>query len=156
MKYFLAILMFYISPFGSKAQNHAPLTREQIMGIKPNKNQSKSTTQKTNHSNIQNNNNQSIEDFVDGKYYKNSQTGLRVKYGYIGSLNTYGLTFVNSYYNKFYFINCSQQFSSDKQYMELTNCMNTEDGSGVGTVGVYKDRIIISASDGNLTYYLEN
>ena len=74
MKYFLAILMFYISPFGSKAQNHAPLTREQIMGIKPNKNQSKSTTQKTNHSNIQNNNNQSIEDFVDGKYYKNSQS----------------------------------------------------------------------------------
>ena len=40
--------------------------------------------------------------------------------------------------------------------MELTNCMNPEDGSGVGTVGVYKDRIIISASDGNLTYYLEN
>jgi hypothetical protein len=98
---------------------------------------------------------QSIEDFAEGKYYKNSQTGLKVKYGYISSLNTYGLTFKNSYGNEFFFINCSQKFSSNKQYMLLTNCMSPEDGSGIGRVGIYKDRIIISASDGSLTYYLE-
>jgi hypothetical protein len=99
---------------------------------------------------------QSVDEFIEGKYFKNSQTGLRVKYGYISSLNTYGLTFKNSYGNEFYFMNCSQAFSSDRQYMELTNCMRPTDGSGVGFVKVYKDRIIIANSDGNLTYYLEN
>jgi hypothetical protein len=33
--------------------------------------------------------------------------------------------------------------------------MSPEDGSGIGRVGIYKDRIVISASDGSLTYYLE-
>jgi hypothetical protein len=98
---------------------------------------------------------QSVDEFVEGRYFKNSQTGLRLKYGYISSLNTYGLTFKNSYGNEFYFMNCSQEFSSDRQYMELTNCMRPTDGSGVGFVKVYKDRIIISNDDGNLTYYLE-
>ena len=98
---------------------------------------------------------QSVDEFVEGKYFKNSQTGLRLKYGYISSLNTYGLTFKNSYGNEFYFMNCSQEFSSDRQYMELTNCMRPTDGTGVGIVKVSKDRIIISNSDGNLSYYLE-
>jgi len=98
---------------------------------------------------------QNIEEFAEGKYYKNSQTGLKVKYGYISSLNTYGLTFKNSYGNEFFFINCTQKFSSDKQYMQLTNCMSPDDGSGVGQVGVYKDKIIISTNEGSLTYYLE-
>lgn len=99
---------------------------------------------------------QSVDEFVEGKYFKNSETGLRVKYGYISSLNTYGLTFTNSYGTQFYFMNCSQAFSSDRQYMELTNCMNPTNGSGVGFVKVFKNQIIISSSDATLTYYLEN
>jgi hypothetical protein len=92
---------------------------------------------------------------VEGKYFRNSQTGLRVKYGYISSLNTYGITFVNSYENKFYYMNCSERLSSDEQYMELTNCMSPDDGSGIGDIDVYKDRIVINARDGSLTYYIE-
>jgi hypothetical protein len=145
MRYYLIIFILSIFSIKAHAQNR-PLTRAQVMGS-----QSKSATQKKYPSN-----NQSIEDFVEGKYYKNSQTGLRLQYGYISSLNTYGLTFKNAYGNEFYFINCSREISSDNQYMELTSCMNPEDGSGVGTVGIYKNRIIVSASDGSLTYYLEN
>jgi hypothetical protein len=100
--------------------------------------------------------NQSIDEYAEGKYYKNNQTGLRVKYGYISSLNTYGLTFKNSFGNEFFFINCSQRFSGDKQYMQLTNCMSPDDGSGIGQVGVYKDKIIISTNEGSLIYYIEN
>lgn len=155
MKLLLIILALSTFSICTNAQNR-PLTKSQVFGAQAKKPQAKSTTTKTYPSNNQNNNSQSVEDFVQGKSYKNSQTGLRLKYGYIGSLNTYGLTFINSYGNQFNFINCSQEFSSDRQYMELSGCMNTEDGSGVGTVGVYKDRIIISASDGTLTYYLEN
>ena len=98
---------------------------------------------------------ESVRDFVEGKYFRNSQTGLRVKYGDISSLNTYGITFVNSYENKFYYMNCSERLSSDEQYMELTNCMSPEDGSGIGDIDVYKDRSVINARDGSLTYYLE-
>jgi hypothetical protein len=101
------------------------------------------------------NRNQSVKDFVEGKYFRNNQTGLRVKYGYISSLNTYGITFVNSYENKFYYMNCSERLSSDEQYMELTNCMSPDDGSGIGDIDVYKDRIVINARDGSLTYYIE-
>jgi hypothetical protein len=101
------------------------------------------------------NRSQSVRDFVEGKYFRNSQTGLRVKYGYISSLNTYGITFVNSYENKFYYMNCSERLSSDEQYMELTNCMSPDDGSGIGDIDVYKDRIVINARDGSLTYYIE-
>ena len=52
-------------------------------------------------------------------------------------------------------MNCSERLSSDEQYMELTNCMSPEDGSGIGDIDVYKDRIVINARDGSLTYYLE-
>ena len=102
------------------------------------------------------NSNQSVEVFAEGRWYYNSETKSKVKYGYISPLNTYGLTLKTSKGNTGYFMNCSINFSSDKQYMELTGCMNPETGGGVGRVGFYKDRIIFSGDDGKLTYYLED
>jgi hypothetical protein len=64
-----------------------------------------------------------IEDYLEGKKFKNSSTGLIIQYGYISSLNTYGITFTNGYGNKFYYMNCSKQVSSDETYMIFTNCM---------------------------------
>ena len=95
-----------------------------------------------------------IEDYLEGKKFKNSSTGLIIQYGYISSLNTYGITFTNSYGNKFNYMNCSKQVSSDESYVIFTNCMNPESGSGVGTVYAYRTRIIVKASDGQMQYDL--
>ena len=95
-----------------------------------------------------------IEDYLEGKKFKSSSTGLVIQYGYISSLNTYGITFTNSYGNKFNYMNCSKQVSSDESYMILTNCMNPESGSGVGTVYAYRTKIIVRASDGQMQYDL--
>jgi len=40
--------------------------------------------------------------------------------------------------------------------MELTRCMNPDNGGGVGTARFYKDRIIFSGDDGDATYYIED
>lgn len=95
-----------------------------------------------------------IEDYLEGKKFKNSSTGLVIQYGYISSLNTYGITFTNSYGNKFYYMNCSKQVSSDETYMILTNCLNPDSGSGVGTIYAYRTKIIVRASDGQMQYDL--
>ena len=46
-----------------------------------------------------------IENFIEGRRYKNYNTGLIIQYGYISSLNTYGIIFTNKYGNKYYFMN---------------------------------------------------
>jgi hypothetical protein len=99
---------------------------------------------------------QSVKDFVEGKYFKNQQTGRSIKYGYISSLNTYGLTFKDSEDNLAYFMNCTVRLSRDEQFMELTFCMSPITGGTLGRFGVYKDRIIMYGNDGSLTFYLEN
>ena len=95
-----------------------------------------------------------IEDYLEGKKFKSSSTGLVIQYGYISSLNTYGITFTNSYGNKFNYMNCSKQVSSDESYVIFTNCMNPESGSGVGTIYAYRTKIIVKASDGQMQYDL--
>jgi len=98
---------------------------------------------------------QSIDEFAEGRWYYNSQNGSKVKYGYISSLNTYGLTLKTSNGYVGYFMNCSISFSRDRQYMELTGCMNPDNGGGVGIASFYKDRVIFSGDDGDITYYIE-
>lgn len=93
-----------------------------------------------------------IEMMIEGKKFKNAQTGLVIQYGYISPLNTYGITFTNKNGVKFYFMNCDRNVSSDELSMILRSCMNPDDGSGVGTIYVYPKRIIIQASDGRMVY----
>lgn len=128
---------------------NAQISRESIMG-RHNWNEKQNSKQT-----IDYNSNQSIDKFAEGKWYYNSQNGSKVKYGYITSLNTYGLTLKTSSGNVGYLMNCSMGISRDNQYMELTRCMNPETGGGVGTARFYKDRIIFSGDDGDLTYYIE-
>lgn len=79
---------------------------------------------------------------------------MTIQYGYISSLNTYGITFINKYGNKFYFMNCTKQVSSDESYIILTSCINPDDGSGVGTIYAGRSKIIVKASDGQMEYEL--
>ena len=99
---------------------------------------------------------QSVKDFAEGKYYKNTETGRSIKYGYISSLNTYGITFKDLEGNLSNFMNCSENLSSDEQYMELTYCMSPYGAGTLGTIGVTKNKIVLYGSDGSLTFYLEN
>lgn len=96
---------------------------------------------------------QSVKDFAEGKYYKNTETGRSIKYGYISSLNTYGVTFKDAQGNLSNFMNCNEQLSSDEQFMELTYCMSPNTGGTLGTIGVSKYKIVL---DGSLTFYIES
>lgn len=96
----------------------------------------------------------SIENYLEGKKFKNAQTGLVIQYGYISSLNTYGITYTNGYGDKFYFMNCSSSVSSDETYVVFTECMNPQNGSGVGAIYAYRSKIIVRASDGQMQYDL--
>ena len=95
----------------------------------------------------------SIENYLEGKKYQNSSTGLIINYGYISSMNTYGITFTNGYGNKFYFMNCNSEVSDDESCVVFTNCLNPENGNGVGTIYAYRSKIIVDADDGRLVYY---
>lgn len=94
-----------------------------------------------------------IEFQVEGKQFKNNETGLSIQYGYISQWNTYGLTFTNKNGAVFYFINCTKDISSDGNSMILTQCRNLNDESA-GTVYVYPNRIIQSYPDGRFVYEL--
>lgn len=98
----------------------------------------------------------SIKDWVDGRKFKCSSNGLLLKYGYISSLNTYGFTFTNSYNNDFYFINCSVESNTGESIGVFTNCINPEDGSGIGVATVYRNlsKIVVGDNSGQFTYYL--
>jgi len=95
-----------------------------------------------------------IEMMIEGRKFKNTETGLVIQYGYISPLNTYGITFTNKNGVKFYFMNCDKNVSSDELSMILRSCMNPDDGSGVGTIYVFQKRFIIQASDGRMVYDL--
>ena len=99
---------------------------------------------------------QSVKDFAEGKYYKNTETGRSIKYGYISSLNTYGITFKDAQGNLSNFMNCNEKLSSDEQYMKLTYCMSPNTGGTLGTIEVLKHKIVLNGSDGSLTFYLES
>ena len=82
-----------------------------------------------------------IENYVEGRKYKDRKTGLIMQYGYISHLNTYGITFTNTYGTKYYHINCSKRVSSDETFMVLDDCLNPDDGSSMGKFYVYKTYI---------------
>ena len=106
--------------------------------------------------NYSQNSNQSVRDFVEEKYFSNQETGRSIKFGYISSLNTYGLTFKDSEGNLAYFMNCTIDISRNNQYMALTYCMSPVTGDSLGKIGVYKDRMIGYGTDGSLVFYLDN
>jgi hypothetical protein len=94
-----------------------------------------------------------IEMLIEGRKFVNSQTGLVFRYGYISSLNTYGVTISNSNSNGVNYINCSKNVASDESYMILTNCFDPNTGSGGFSRAVIGSRrAILSFSDGELEF----
>jgi hypothetical protein len=95
-----------------------------------------------------------IEMQVEGRKYKNAETGLVIVYGYISTLNTYGITITNKNGVKFHFMNCDKRVASDEMSMILRSCFNPNDGSGVGTIYVYPKKIVTQATDIRMEYEL--
>jgi hypothetical protein len=95
-----------------------------------------------------------IENYIEGRKYKNYKTEIIIQYGYISSLNTYGITLINKLGYKTYFMNCSKRISNDETYAIFTQCINPDNGSGAGTIYAYKTKMILVASDGRLEFDL--
>jgi hypothetical protein len=51
-------------------------------------------------------------------------------------------------------MNCSVQESDDNSYALFTNCMNPDNGNGLGEIYAYRKKIIVVASDGKREYNL--
>ena len=133
-------------------QDNSPISYERVFGRRSSSNSNSNSNTNNNYYNSS----QSVEDFVEGKIYKNSSLGATLKYGYITSLGTYGITLRTSEGSVAYAINCTQQNSSDNQFMKLTFCLNITTGSEFGELSVYKDRMIWNAGGEYNTFYLEN
>lgn len=84
-----------------------------------------------------------IEFYIEGRKYRNDATGMIIQYGNITSLNTMGLTLTNKNGVKFYFMNCYRRIASDGSFMLFRDCLNPENGSGIGEVYAYKNKFII-------------
>ncbi len=92
-----------------------------------------------------------IEQLIEGKEFKNAETGLTIQYGYISTWNTYGVTFKNKNGAKFYFINCSKTVASDQESMILTQCRDLDD-KGSGKIYIYPRKIIQVYPDGRFVF----
>lgn len=96
-----------------------------------------------------------IEMMIEGRKFVNNQTGLVFRYGYISSLNTYGVTISNSNSSGVNYINCSKNVASDESYMILTDCFDPNTGSGgFSRAVVGSRRAILSYSDGQLEFQI--
>lgn len=94
-----------------------------------------------------------IEMLIEGRKFVNSQTGLVFRYGYISSLNTYGVTISNPNLSGVNYINCSKNVATDESYMILTGCFDPNTGSGgFSRAIVGSRRAILSYSDGQLEF----
>ena len=96
----------------------------------------------------------SIVDYLEGRKFKNSNTGLVIQYGYISPLNTYGITITNKLGTKFYFMNCSKDVNEDETIVLFTQCFNPDNGNGIGKVYATRTKIIVLADDGRMEYTL--
>ena len=89
--------------------------------------------------------------YMQDKWFSNPN-GLKIKYGYISELNTYGISIKNKHDNTSYFINVNIQTMGS--YAILSG-MSTEDGSNF-KLRLYRDKIIVGYGEpGELTFTKE-
>jgi hypothetical protein len=88
--------------------------------------------------------------FMQDKWFNHPNNGLKITYGYISSLNTYGIKIKNKHNAEFYFINVDiKKYGS---YATLKG-MSPEDGSNF-SFRIYKDRAIIGyGQEGETSLY---
>ncbi|MGV1013007.1 MAG: hypothetical protein ACOYBS_11215 [Flavobacterium sp.] len=145
MKHFIIIiLLLSFSTEYSYSQNKQKKVTKRTVA--------KATTEGNRYSNSEIN----LKDWLEGRKFQCSSNGLIIEYGYISSLNTYGFTFTNSYNNEFYFINCSTESNTAETIGIFSNCLNPENGSGIGVAKVYRNlnKIVVGDLSGQFTYNL--
>lgn len=96
----------------------------------------------------------SIEDdvriFMQDKWFSHPDNGLKITYGYISSLNTYGIKIKNKHNAEFYYINVD--IKTYGVYAILRG-MSPEDGSNF-SFRLFKDRAVVGyGQDGETSYY---
>ena len=79
--------------------------------------------------------------YMENKWFSNPN-GLKINYGYISELNTYGITVKNKHNAKFYYINVNINISYDGTYAKL-NGMSGLDGTDL-RFRVYKGKLVVA------------
>jgi hypothetical protein len=88
--------------------------------------------------------------FMQEKWFSHPDNGLKITYGYISSLNTYGIKIKNKHDAEFYYINVD--IKTYGMYAILRG-MSPEDGSNF-SFRLYKDRAIVGyGQDGETSFY---
>jgi hypothetical protein len=86
-----------------------------------------------------------IENYIEGRKFKNAESGVIMEYGYIPSLNTKGISYTNQNGKDYVF--CSKKISSDGTYMVLTRCIDQQNESVSGTMYFYRTKVIVKEPD---------
>lgn len=88
--------------------------------------------------------------FMQDKWFSNPDNGLIVTYGYISSLNTYGIKIKNKHNAEFYYINVD--IKTYGMYAILKG-MSPEDGSNF-SFRLFKDRVVVGyGQEGETSFY---
>jgi len=86
-----------------------------------------------------------IENYIEGRKFKNAESGVVMEYGYIPSLNTKGISYTNQNGKDYVF--CSKKISSDGTYMVLTRCIDQQNESVSGIMYFYRTKVIVKEPD---------
>ncbi len=76
--------------------------------------------------------------YLDGKTFADG-SGMTISYGYISSINTYGITITNKQGNKFIYFNCD--LKPHGAYCDISG-MSPTNGETFG-FRVFKDRLVV-------------
>ena len=88
--------------------------------------------------------------YLDGKTFADN-TGMTISYGYISSINTYGITITNPKGNKFIYFNCD--IKPRGSFCDI-NGMSPTNGENFG-FRVFKDRLVVGyGEEQSRTFYL--
>ena len=88
--------------------------------------------------------------FMQDKWFSNPDNGLKITYGYISSLNTYGIKIKNKHNAEFYYINVD--IKTYGMYAILKG-MSPEDGSNF-SFRLFKDRAVVGyGQEGETSFY---
>jgi hypothetical protein len=93
-----------------------------------------------------------VMQYMEGKTFYNSDTGIELEYGYISSGNTYGIIFRNKNGAEFYFINV--EITTYGSYADLYG-MSINDGRNFG-FRLYKGKLVVGKGEPEeMTFYLK-
>lgn len=90
--------------------------------------------------------------YMEGKIFANSETGMKISYGYISAGNTYGITIKNKKGATFYYINCD--ITAYGSFCDIYG-MSTQNGENFG-FRAFKDKLVVGYGQAqSRTFYLQ-